>query len=164
MIPHVENMFCYFQFAFYSYMALFDWMRLAWMSFPVTARSITAAELEAFAGAQTFVSALLKQPHNLTAILDTWSPQAYDCWSIVLFLFPMNLVSMLARLVYDLLFYYYYGFVKMLTDVLVHAFQRGDGARVKCWRGVLDFLERWQAVRGAPHVLMVVRIDRTVYP
>ena len=137
MIPHVENMFCYFQFAFYSYMALFDWMRLAWMSFPVTARSITAAELEAFAGAQTFVSALLKQPHNLTAILDTWSPQAYDCWSIVLFLFPMNLVSMLARLVYDLFFYYYYGFVKMLTDVLVNASRGvmvpGSSADEGCW-------------------------------
>ena len=54
------------------------WTRLAWMAFPVTGVSITAAELEASVVAQTFLVSLLRGPLEAVRFLDQWGPRQYS--------------------------------------------------------------------------------------
>ncbi len=53
------------------------WIQLAWMAFPVQASFITAAELEAAAGAQAFVEILICDPDSWQNFFRQWSPQSY---------------------------------------------------------------------------------------
>jgi len=53
------------------------WTQLAWMAFPVQGASITAAELEAAAGAQAFVQSLLQNTDSWQSFFHSWSPWSY---------------------------------------------------------------------------------------
>ena len=55
-----------------------SWDLLAWMAFPVSGKSITAAELEAAAAGQAFLAALLHGPAHVHAFLQTWEPYNYS--------------------------------------------------------------------------------------
>ena len=54
-----------------------EWTQLAWMDFPVEGSSITAAELEALAGAQSFVIRLLQDFEGWQAFFSYWKPWSY---------------------------------------------------------------------------------------
>ena len=51
---------------------------IAWMCFPVVASSITAAELEAVAAAQAFVSAYLDEPNGWQVFFEQYAPWSYS--------------------------------------------------------------------------------------
>ena len=54
-----------------------NWTMVAWMCFGVAANSITAAELEALAGAQAFVTAYLEGPETLRTFFEHYLPWSY---------------------------------------------------------------------------------------
>ena len=54
-----------------------NWIQLAWMSYRVEATSITAAELEAMAGAQAFICNLLRNPSQWQESFGKWRPNNY---------------------------------------------------------------------------------------
>ena len=55
-----------------------NWKMLAWSCFRVAAQSVTAAELEAAAGAQIFATALICQPQSWRNVLEEWVPNVYN--------------------------------------------------------------------------------------
>ena len=53
------------------------WHKFAWMAYRVEADSIVAAELEATAGAQAFVSNLMQDRACWDQFFEEWRPQSY---------------------------------------------------------------------------------------
>ena len=54
-----------------------NWTKIATMSFPIMADSITAGELEAAASAHLFLQELYRGRNAASIFLETWRPHAY---------------------------------------------------------------------------------------